>query len=81
MTVFSENAAQFATRAEDYINQTRRAAAREAVELISAGRPGYARFKMTRSIMHQAKVAGLGVVPPIPCPCGTDSCDHDERAA
>ncbi len=74
-TQAKENVERFASTADSYIAQERHSAVRRALELIKAGRPGYARFVLTRSVIRQARIAGLGDVDLPTCPCGRD-CNH-----
>lgn len=70
MSVFTENAAAFATQQPAAIDMERRDAARRAAALIVDGKPGRARYELARSVMRQARIAGLGThaVEPV-CPC------------
>lgn len=69
-TIFQDNAALAATRSEEYIDQARHAAVREAIALLVEGKPGLAQFKLTRSVERQARVAGVGMAEIPSCPCG-----------
>lgn len=70
MSVFTENAASFATQQPAAIDMERRQAVRKAAGLIVEGRPGRARYELARSVMRQARIAGLGTQPVEPvCPC------------
>lgn len=71
MSVFSDNAAAFATTQPAAIDAERRDAARRAAALLVEGQPGRARYELARSVIRQARIAGLGthVVEPT-CPCG-----------
>lgn len=70
-TVWQQNAEAFASQQPAAIDQERHAAVREAAALIAAGRPGYALFKLARSVERQNRIAGGGTIPIHPgCPCG-----------
>lgn len=70
MTVWQDNASLAATQAEAYVDMERRAAVREAFDLIVGRQPGLAFFKLTRSVQRQARVAGVGMAEIPGCPCG-----------
>ena len=68
--------ADFATRVETYLDQERHAGVRQAAALIREGRPGYALFKLARSVERQNRIAGGGTVAIAPlCACG-GRCEH-----
>lgn len=71
MSVFTENAAAFATTPEQAIAAERHEATRKAAALIVAGKPGRAQYELARSVVRQARIAGLGTheIAPV-CPCG-----------
>lgn len=70
MSVFTENAAAFATQQPAAIDMERRDATRRAAVLIVEGKPGRARYELARSVIRQARIAGLGTQPIEPtCPC------------
>jgi hypothetical protein len=76
-TVWQANANQFASTPGAYIDQERRAVVRRALALIVEGRPGYAEFVLARSVMRQARIAGLGDIEIPACPrCGTRCPGH-----
>lgn len=53
------------------VDAERAAGIRAALELIRQGRPGLARYTMTRSVMRQNRIAGGGTIDIHPtCPCG-----------
>ena len=59
----------------EHAAMARRAAAREAVRLIAAGRRGRAEYVMTRSVMSQARMLGVGHTHIGPsCGCGRADC-------
>ena len=71
MSVFTENAAAFATTQAGAIDAERNASTRRAVALLVDGKPGRARYELARSVMRQARIAGLGTLHVDPtCPCG-----------
>jgi hypothetical protein len=75
-SVWQQNAARFASTPEPYIDQERRAGIAEAMELVRQGRPGYAAFKLARSVERQNRIAGNGSIAiPICAACGT-VCAH-----
>ena len=75
MTVFQDNASAFATKQPEAIDMERRSAVRRALKLIGEGRRGRAEYELARSVMHQARVAGLKTWPIGPsCPCGGHRC-------
>lgn len=41
-----------------------------AVDLLVDGTPGRALFALSRSVQRQARIADLGDVAQVPCPCG-----------
>lgn len=70
-SIWQDNAATFASQQAPAIDQERHAGVREAMALILEGRPGKARYVLARSVMRQARIAGLGTHPINPeCPCG-----------
>jgi hypothetical protein len=79
-TVWQANAAQFASTPDTYIDQERHAAVRKTIELIRQGRPGMAQFVLTRSVMRQARIAGLGDIEIPACPRCGGGCDHGSQS-
>lgn len=69
-TIYQQNAEAFATQPADYIDQERHVAVRKAIDLLRAGKPGQAQYVLVRSVMRQARIAGLGSVEIPCCPCG-----------
>lgn len=71
MSVFTQNAAAFATTPEQAIAAERNEATRRAVRLLVDGMPGRAQYELARSVVRQARIAGLGTheIAPV-CPCG-----------
>jgi hypothetical protein len=69
-TSFQVNAGEYATIAETAIDAERHAASRNAVQLLLAGRRGRAHHELLRSVQRQARIAGLGDILQLPCPCG-----------
>lgn len=70
-TVFQANAGAFATTPEQAIDAERNAAVRRASALIVEGKPGRAQYELARSVVRQARIAGLGTQDIGPtCPCG-----------
>lgn len=59
MSMFSDNAAEFATRADDRITQERRAGITAALSQLVQGRPGRAYYEIVRSVERQATLAGI----------------------
>lgn len=57
-----------------YVDAERHAGIQEALALILAGRPGYAFFKLGRSVERQNRIAGNGSILLPGCPCGRDDC-------
>lgn len=51
--------AVFATTVEDALDAERRAAVRDALDLIVAGEPGHALFVLQRSLDRQLRIAGI----------------------
>lgn len=75
-TVWQENAARFASTPETHLDQERRAGIAEAMALVRQGRPGYAAFKLARSVERQNRISGNGsIAVPICAACGT-VCAH-----
>ncbi|GAB2762826.1 hypothetical protein [Nocardioides pakistanensis] len=75
MSVFTDNAAAFATTQVDAIDHERRTATRKAAALIVAGKTGRAQYELARSVIRQARIAGLGTPEIGPtCPCGGRRC-------
>jgi hypothetical protein len=70
MSVWTDNAAAFASRQESYVDQERHASVRRALDLIRDGRRGYAVFVLTRSVERQARISGVGMADIPACPCG-----------
>lgn len=70
-TVFQDNVELAAYTPEVAIAHERRATVTLAAQLIVDGRPGRAQYEMARSVMRQARIAGLGTqtIAPV-CPCG-----------
>lgn len=74
--VFSDQASAVATTADTAIDQERRSARALATQLILDGRPGRAQYELARSVVRQARIAGLGTQEIAPaCPCG-GRCDR-----
>lgn len=69
-TIYQDNAERFASTAGDYLDQERHVAVRTALQLVVEGRPGRAQYVLARSVMRQARIAGLGDVVIAGCPCG-----------
>lgn len=68
----SAPAAVFVSSPETHLDQERRHGLDQAMELIRAGRPGYAAFKLARSVERQNRIAGNGSIAlPICAACGT----------
>ena len=78
MSVYSQNAATFATDQPAAIDMERRAAVTLVTQLLLDGKPGRAQYELARSVMRQARIAGLGspVIGPA-CPCGR-TCTWDD---
>lgn len=75
-TIWQTNADTFASRPDAYIDQERRAGLTAAMDAIRAGRPGYALFKLARSVERQNRIAGGGTVHlPVCASCGL-ACIH-----
>lgn len=71
MTIFQSNASAFATEQPAAIDMERRSAVRLAAQLIVQGKPGRAQYEIARSVVRQARIAGLGTQHIAPsCPCG-----------
>lgn len=62
MSVFTWNAAKFASTAEPYIDQERHIAVREAVQLIRGGQSDTALRTLAQSVERQNRIAGGGAV-------------------
>lgn len=74
-TLFQDNAAEFATTPEQAIDFERNSARRKAIALIAEGRTGRAQYELARSVIRQARIAGLGTQEIAPaCPCGGSRC-------
>lgn len=70
-TVWQQNAAEFATTAGTSIAQHRHDGVQRAIGYLEKGMPGRAHYELVRSVLRQARIAGLGAVPiTLPCPCG-----------
>lgn len=70
-TIWQDNAAQFASTPEGYVDQERHASIREALALIVDHKPGKALYTLVRSVERQARIGGAGHVDIHPsCPCG-----------
>lgn len=70
MSIFTQNAAAFATTQPAAVDMERNAAVRKATALIVAGKPGRAQYELARSVVRQARMSGLGTIPIEPsCPC------------
>ena len=68
---FAEAAHAAAYTPEQAIAAERNHAVRTAAALVIDGRPGRAQYELARSVMRQARIAGLGQVEIQPaCPCG-----------
>ncbi len=75
-TIWQDNAAAFTSRPESYVDQERRAGLAAAMDALRDGRPGYALFKLARSVERQNRIAGGGTIQlPICAACGT-TCIH-----
>lgn len=75
-SIWQQNASRFSSKQPAYIDQERRAGLTAAMEAIRDGRPGFALFKLARSVERQGRIAGLGTHPIPVCPvCGT-TCTH-----
>lgn len=71
MSVYTDNASRFATDQPHAIDMERRATITLAVQLLVDGMPGRARYELARSVMRQARMAGVGSVDlGRVCPCG-----------
>lgn len=71
MTLVSDNVAAFATTPQQAIDQERNAAREKVLRLIVEGMPGRAQYELARSVVRQARIAGLGTLEVGPvCPCG-----------
>jgi hypothetical protein len=57
-----------------YVDAERRAGIQEALDLVRQGRPGYAFFKLARSVERQNRLAGNGTIAIAACPCGRGDC-------
>lgn len=58
MTMFQDNAAEFATTVEDRIDHERRAGIEKVLACLREGRRGRAHYELARSVERQARVAG-----------------------
>lgn len=75
-TIWQTNAGAFSAKPASYIDQERRSGINAAMEAIREGRPGYALFKLARSVERQNRIAGGGTVHlPVGPACGL-ACDH-----
>lgn len=71
----------FASPVETHLDQERRAGVNEAMALIHEGRPGYAAYRLARSVERQNRIAGNGsITVPICAACGT-VCAHVSAVA
>jgi hypothetical protein len=59
-----------------YVDAERSEGIRQALELLKArpSRPGYAFYKMARSVERQNRLAGNGTIAIAACPCGRADC-------
>ena len=71
MSIYTENVSRFATEQPAAIDMERRAAVTLVTQLLVDGKPGRAQYELARSVMRQARIAGVGSVDIAPsCPCG-----------
>ena len=75
-TVWQSNADRFTSRPETYIDHERRAGLDAAMAAIREGRPGFALYKLARSVERQNRIAGGGTIPIPVCPVCGAGCDH-----
>lgn len=80
-SIWQQNAARFASTPEPQIDQERHSGVRAAVEQLRAGRPGYALFKLARSVERQNRIAGGGTVSLGVCPGCGGLCQHQAGGA
>jgi hypothetical protein len=80
-TVWQENASRFAAQPKPQIDQERHAGVRDALEQIRLGRPGYALFKLARSVERQNRIAGGGTISLGVCPSCGRGCVHQDGGA
>ena len=76
-TIWQDNASRFASTQPEYIDQERHAGVRDAIQALREGRPGYALFKLARSVERQNRIAGGGTVSLGVCPACGALCVHD----
>lgn len=80
-TVWQQNAAAFSSKPATYVDQERHSGVRAAVAELRAGRPGYALFKVARSVERQNRIAGGGTVHLGVCPGCGGLCHHRTSGA
>ena len=75
-TIWQENAAEFATRQDTYVDQERRQAVRRTIELLVEEKFGPALFHLVKSVERQARISGVGQAEIPACPCGGRCKEH-----
>lgn len=74
-TVQAEDAHRVATRADTAVDMERNTTRQRVAQLLVEGRPGRAHYELVRSVMRQARFAGITTADlPVPCPCGGRCC-------
>jgi hypothetical protein len=69
-TSWQRNAGEFATTAAAAVDAQRHLGVHQTLQALHEGNPSRALYTLTRSVQRQARMAGLGDLLPVPCPCG-----------